>query len=292
MNNIRLRLPEVVVPGKRLGRHINHDIRSARYLVAETSNPASASWDSRIDILDQGNLGSCTGNATTGELGTEPFFDTLPKGTTLDESFAVTVYESATRLDSYPGQYKPDDTGSDGLSAAKAAQKLGMANGYLHAVSLAGLHTMIQSGPFAVGVSWHSDMDNPDSNGVVKVGGKVRGGHELCVVAYDSGSNLWKIRNSWGSSWAKDGYCFWSDDDMAKLLAEQGDATQLTPLNQPAPTPTPTPTPPAPQPTDPAFVAWMRDVDAQFTAFDAHPWSRGKRDKLRAAVNAWKIEVS
>jgi hypothetical protein len=242
-NSLRLRLPEVVVPGKRLGRHVAHDPRSLRYLVAETSTPASASWDSRIPILDQGNLGSCTGNATVGELGTEPFFDTVPKGVKLDEAFAVKIYSLATQLDDYPGQYPPNDDGSDGLSAAKAAQQDGLASGYVHAISLAGLHAMIQSGPFAVGVSWYSDMDNPSSQGVVKVGGQVRGGHELCVVGYDSSSNLWKVRNSWGPSWAKGGYCFWSDDDMARLLADQGDATQLVAITQPAPTPTPPPAP-------------------------------------------------
>jgi len=245
MGHVRVELPELVVKGKRLGRHINHDPRSLAYLVAEESSPASVSWDARIPILDQGNVGSCTGNATTGELGTGPFFDALEPRVQkiLNESYAVDVYELATQLDPYPGTYPPTDTGSDGLSAAKAAVQLGDAVGYVHAVSIAGMHAMIQTGPFAIGMSWRSGCDTPDSNGVVKYAGRVRGGHEVCAVAYDSSSNLWKIRNSWSDSWGKDGYFYVSDADMVKILADSGDATQLVPLTAPAPVPTPVPTP-------------------------------------------------
>src|SRR5206468_2880939 len=121
--------------------------------------------------------------------------------------------------------------------------------GYTHATSLGACYTMITKGPFAVGVSWYDGMDNPTSEGVVHATGQVRGGHEFEILNYNASTGLWEAVNSWGDSWAKGGHFYIPDADLARLLAEQGDATQLTPVNVPAPVPTPTPVPPIPTPT-------------------------------------------
>jgi hypothetical protein len=207
----------------------------------------------------------------TGLLGTAPLYPTVPAGVVLDEAFAVKIYSLATQLDTYPGQYPPDDTGSDGLSGAKAVQQDHLASGYVHAVSLAGLHSMIQAGPFAVGVSWYSGMDNPGSNGLVSVSGTVRGGHEFAVIGYDSSANLWEAVNSWSDSWGKSGHFFITDNDMARLLSEQGDATQLVPVTAPAPVPTP---PATGLPAD--VVSWAQRTST------ARGWCVSKRDKAAA----------
>lgn len=289
----RMRIPEVVVPGKRLGRHLEHDPRSLAYVVPE-GKPQTTTWKRIAPILDQGNLGSCVGNAMTGLLGSDVLYDTVPKSISLDEAFAVKLYSLATQLDEYPGQYPPDDSGSSGLGGAKAVKQDNLASGYTHATSLAGCWTMIAAGPFAVGFSWYSGMDNPTSEGVVSATGTVRGGHEFEVLNYDAGKGLWECVNSWGDGWGKGGHFFIPDADFARLLAEQGDATQLAPVTQPAPTPTPpqptpTPTPPAPQPTDQAYVAWLAGVDAVYQSWRSHP-IRDRR-KLEGAIEAWKKTV-
>ena len=284
MNNLKLRLPEVVVPGKRLGRSVNHDLRSARYLVPESA-PATTTWKRVTPILDQGNLGSCVGNAFTGVLGSDVYFDTVPKATTLDEPFAVKLYSLATQLDSYAGTYPPTDTGSDGLSGAKAVQKDQLASGYVHATSLAACYTLIKNGPFAVGFSWHAGMDTPTSEGVVHATGAVRGGHEFEILNYNASTGLWEAVNSWGDSWAKGGHFFIPDEDFTTLLAEQGDATQLTPVNQPAPTPTPVPTPPAPTPTptDGVTLTFTADQAEAIDMWADNRWGRG----AKGARDAW-----
>ena len=49
-----------------LGRHINHDPESRRYAYPETDRVLqSVRWPRRTPVLDQGNLGSCTGNAVS-----------------------------------------------------------------------------------------------------------------------------------------------------------------------------------------------------------------------------------
>jgi hypothetical protein len=56
----------------RLGRHVNHDSRNYAYALPVLPKAAiqTVHWQRAIPILDQGQLGSCTGNAGTGFLGT------------------------------------------------------------------------------------------------------------------------------------------------------------------------------------------------------------------------------
>jgi hypothetical protein len=107
-----LLIPEVVRPGMRLGRHVRHDPRSVAYRVARTATPETVIWERKIPILDQGDLGSCTGNATVGVLGTEPYFSLLSadQQASLSEDLAVAIYSGGTQRDTFPGVYPPEDT--------------------------------------------------------------------------------------------------------------------------------------------------------------------------------------
>lgn len=228
-----------------LGRVVNHDARSLAYLVAETTTPTSASWSRRVPVLDQGNIGSCTGNATVGVLGTDPFYSTVKIA--LDESEALAIYSAAEVIDG-DGPYPPNDNGSSGLSVAKAAKNAGLISGYQHITSVAAAQTAIVTGPFIVGSDWYTGMDNPTATGLVQATGTVRGGHEYECYAYDAAADMWHFYNSWGTSYGDEGTFCYSSATFAKLLKADGDATTFVPLTQPAPTPTPVPTP-APTPT-------------------------------------------
>lgn len=290
------RIPERVVPGKPLGRHVNHDSRSLNYLVPEIPKKAVATalWERRTPILDQGNLGSCTGNAACGSLGTDPFFGSLTgkiaAGLKLDENEAVALYSAATKLDSAPGSYPPDDTGSDGLSVAKAAKNAGLISAYLHITSVAAAQNAIQTGPFIVGTNWYEGMDNPDSTGLVKPTGAVRGGHEYLCVGYDADKDLWHFDNSWGTSYGVDGTFCYSSATFKKLLAEQGDATVFVPLAAAPfpPNPTPTPVPPAGASVvvdDPALVTKIESLAAH-NGTSAHDYLANRLRHL------WHIKAS
>lgn len=276
---------EIVVEGKPLGRSVFHDSRSKAY-AAEESDPATlvkVDWADSV-LLDQGDLGSCTGNATVGNLGTVPFLTTLPADTSLDEVLAVKVYSLATSLDSYSGQYPPTDTGSDGLSAAKAAKQFGLISGYTHALSLNAALTALQSGPVITGVDWYQGFDNPDANGLVKISGQVRGGHEFVVTGFDPATNLVKARNSWGPSFGQNGFFYFSTSDWQTLLNNQGDVTIFTPLTAPAPTPTPVPTPtptPIPGPSVDDAALWGK---IRSWALASHT---GSNKAAATAVKAW-----
>jgi hypothetical protein len=245
------RIPESHIVGHegapgRLGRHVNHDPRSLAYQVRADVVLRTVLWPRHIDVLDQGDLGSCTGNAATGALGTDPLWDALqtPQRIKLDETEAVALYSAATALDPYAGTYPPTDTGSDGVSVAKATQKAGLISGYLHATSIAAMNTALQTGPVIVGVNWYEGFDSPDSTGLVKISGSVRGGHEFEVLGYDVLTDTYTAVNSWGAGWGVLGRFRFTGATMTRLLAEDGDCTQLLPLSASPPVPTPTPPPP------------------------------------------------
>jgi hypothetical protein len=270
-------LEAFVVHSFALGRHVEHDPRSLGFAhgVLPKSAIKSVDWTRRAPILDQGQLGSCTGNAGTGLLGTDSVSAKASATVTitaagaaashglftagahaLDETFAVALYSLATLLDGIPGQYPPDDTGSSGIGVAKALKALGLASGYTHGFSLQALQSALQSGPVLIGIEWLNSMFSPGADGTIPVdrSSGVAGGHELCLSAYDQTAGRYRLDNSWGTSWGVAGSGWLSEADLSWLLSQQGDVTVPALAVAPTPTPTPVPVPPPPG-ADPADVA-------------------------------------
>ena len=268
---IQIHIDEQPVEGKRLGRHVNHDERSRLYAFsAPKANVIVTTTHARISpVLDQGSLGSCTGNALVGALGTAPDFAALPTNhPTLDESLAVKVYSAATKVDSASGEYPPTDTGSDGLSVAKVAKSLGLISGYLHTFTLNDALNALMTQPVIIGVNWYAGFDNPDTTGLVRVSGAVRGGHEFELIGVDAEAKTVTAVNSWGTGWGVNGCFSFSWDDLDRLLSEQGDVIMLIPLTAPAPS----------ADVDPVFAKVL------ITWLNSSPWLY---KKIRVAAQVW-----
>jgi hypothetical protein len=205
-----------------LGRHIEHDPVSLQFPAARAAALVSVKHERKCAPFDQGQLGSCTGNAMAGLLMTLPYF--VP-GRVLDEKTAVSLYEAATRLDKVPGHYPPTDTGSSGLAVMKAAKQSGYIKAYHHAFGLQHALAALVLSPVIVGVNWYEGFDTPDSDGLVKISGTVRGGHEFEVLELDVENQTVTACNSWGTGWGKNGYFTFSWSDFDRLLKEKGDVT-------------------------------------------------------------------
>jgi len=222
------RFTEIEHDGMRLGRNLWLDGRSLSFMI-ENSAPAmghqlqTTMWERALPILDQGKLGSCTGNAGTGALGTQPFFDAVgssvlpPADDALGaEGFAVQLYEDATVADGYPGQYPPDDTGSSGLAICKVLKSRGTITGYRFARSAHGFLQLLQRGPVLQGMPWYDAFFSPDSGGFIDANAawastRLAGGHEVEAVGVeidevDAFDSVITYANSWGTGWGDSGY--------------------------------------------------------------------------------------
>lgn len=210
-----------------LGRHIEHDERSKKFPVARLATPpTSSNFPRHCPPFDQGNLGSCTGNAMAGVLMTDPLWTT---GRLLTESDAVRLYSEATYLDQIRGSYPPDDTGSSGLAVAKAAKKEGWISGYQHAFGLDHLLHGLSQKPGLLGMYWYTSFDSPLPTGEcpLSANATVRGGHEVEMFRLDMERQQVWCYQSWGLTWGGLGNgTFWfSFNTLTRLLAEHGDAT-------------------------------------------------------------------
>ncbi len=256
MTDVRY-IPERIVEGKRLGRH-EHVAENMAAVPFEGPRQAvqSVTWARKIPILDQGDVGSCTGNAMTGALGTENIYDSLPSShPALNESEALNLYSAAETIDG-DGPYPPNDNGSTGPSVAKAAQNAGFVSGYKHYTDLDSALQALMLGPVIIGINWYDSFDTPASDGTVSIapGATVRGGHEIVARIVDAENSMIGLDNSWGTSWGVDGSFKMSYATYTQLLSEGGDCTSFTDL-----TPTPVPPTPTPSPKKPSW--WTEFID-------------------------------
>lgn len=204
-----------------LGRKVNHDPRSWAFQAPVATSHQPVSHAHFGPVLDQGQVGSCTGNAMAQALNTAPFHKRGSR--LLTEADAVSIYADATKIDGSPGEYPAEDTGSDGLSVCKVAKARGLITSYSHAFSFEQAIGALQLQPVLFGTAWHQSMFQPDGKGFVHPDGNVAGGHEILAIA-DTGDHL-VFLNSWGKQWGRNGRFFLSYEDFRALLAEQGDVT-------------------------------------------------------------------
>lgn len=222
------RIDEDVHEGMRLGRHLRLDARSLAHMVENDVQAMSATplrnqqWDRPLVILDQGTLGSCTGMAGTGALGTQPFYDKVgrnvlppPNDDDACEQFAVQLYSDATKVDPFPGSYPPEDTGSSGLAICEVLTARGTIRGYTWARTAYGFLALLQSGPVLQGMPWHEAFFHPNSDGFIDSdpnwpSSRIAGGHEVEAIAVeldtsDAFNSVITYANSWGTSWGDGG---------------------------------------------------------------------------------------
>jgi hypothetical protein len=210
------------VQGRRLGRHIEHDPRSWAFPAPMASTIVTVRHERLVPIFDQGQLGSCTGNAAVGCISTRPFDH---EG---NEQQAVEIYQAATHLDHIKGIYPPDDTGSTGLAVMKAMREKGWIQSYGHAFGLDHTLRALVLRPGITGMAWRQGCDEPSSQGIVRYVGGIRGGHEVELVGVDVTAKLVWFVNSWGKAWGKDGTFAMSWEDYGTALRDHGDATFAT----------------------------------------------------------------
>lgn len=185
-------------------------------------------------VLDQGNTGTCEGNAWTGWLADAPVFH--PGITALDdpttgEEYARQLYFDATHDTTL-------EQGAYTRQILKVLVQRRLIGAYHRAVSVEEVITAILTlGPVCFGSDWYASMDDVVYEygnayiGVDEASG-VRGGHEYVLDAIDlappEGPPYARLHNSWSDQWAHEGTARVSIDDLHVLFV--GDAFICTEL--------------------------------------------------------------
>ena len=187
-------------------------------------------------IEDQGNLGSCVAHAATSAI---EFLERRTATADVNRS-RLFVYYGARDIE---GTIK-EDAGCEIRDAFKVLNKLGApdevlwpynhrkwrtkpstvayANGALARLfkyqrvpvkTLAIKQVLAQSLPVVIGIWLFAgfESDAVAASGVVPMptyGEENIGGHAMLVVGYDDARQAFLVRNSWGTSWGQQGYCW------------------------------------------------------------------------------------
>lgn len=174
--------------------------------------------------LDQGRQGACVGYGWTAELMAKPY---AVRG--CGQATAVPLYYGCQRVDQFAGGEYPGASPIASGTTVEAGAQLLTAAGHYHEyrwarreqdIALAVGHV----GPVVIGVDWYEGMEDPGQDGFIHKTGEILGGHCTLVYGFKALAGYYKIQNSWGADWGIDGCCYLSRDDMAALLADQGEA--------------------------------------------------------------------
>lgn len=93
---------------------------------------------------------------------------------------------------------------------AKIVARWGKVSTYARVESVPQMRESIHlHGPLLIGVICFEGIFNPTENGVIpvpKTGAREMGGHAMLIVGYDDNLKAFRVRNSWGATWADNGY--------------------------------------------------------------------------------------
>lgn len=223
-----------------LGRLLDPETPRAAALYpvrAASTERVRRAWSQDGVWLDQGSTGTCVAGAFGHRRADGPV-----RVSGIDEAWREKFYLAASAR--YWGS--PDETLEKGTSAHSACEEL-LARGAIDRFEWIGnwnaaaedlRYALLELGPVCVGSNWYDSMYSP-----VEVGGQfymrinysstVRGGHEFVINKVDldpeDGSEpYYRMKNSWGQGWAKNGTARFRVADLERLIFEGwGDAVLI-----------------------------------------------------------------
>lgn len=195
------------------------DLLSFNYMVADLPNFADGRTKDFVRrtknvFLDQGREGACTGFGGENVMALGPH-----RLDTANNEQARQIYYEARRQDEFPGEAYE---GSSVNGAMKAMRVMGLIKDWHWCLSLAEIdHALSYVGAVEAGSPWYSNMFTPDANGFLHPTGSVVGGHAWAISGrrrMPSGRIRYRMENSWGQDWGREGAAWLWAEDLETLL--------------------------------------------------------------------------
>lgn len=171
-------------------------------------------------VLNQGATGTCVGHAWRQWLSSALM---MTKG----GPDAFTLYRDACLRDPWAENDAGDvQFGTSVRAGAQALQSRGHITQYLWSWSAFELMNwlLLRQGVIVLGTNWYVGMLTPDRSGVIHPTGRVVGGHAYVLCGVNRPRGLFRIVNSWGTSWGEGGRAWMTGEDLQRLLDEDGEA--------------------------------------------------------------------
>ncbi len=217
----------------------NHDPRSLQFGIADlvtAVEPKVRHWVPGA-TLDQGAEGACVGFGWTGDLLASP----KPHKITPDvgNKFAQASYKEMQKNDEWQGE---NYSGTSVLAGAKNMQSRKYIESYRWAFGIEQVRdALIAEGPVVIGIRWYESMYYTRPSGLVEVSGRLVGGHCILLTGYHPAARIrgedwnaryevYRWRNSWGKEYGNNGSAYIKAEDLASLLAGDGEA--CVPINR------------------------------------------------------------
>jgi len=205
-----------------LGRLYIKDERDNKYLIQDKLKLPKTiitkkEWDDNIWWGNQGNTPQCVGYAWAHWICDGP----VTHSGTLPIIQPSLIYRESQKVDEWPGE-KYDGTSVRG--GAKYLKTTGKISSYLWGFNINTLiNTVLSVGPVVVGTNWYYNMFFPDKNGLIRLSGRIVGGHAYVINGVDTVKKQFRIKNSWGNTWGILGHAYISFSDMTRLIKENGE---------------------------------------------------------------------
>jgi hypothetical protein len=199
----------------------NPDERSRLHLVSAAESTRNHRYWRTGPILDQQSEGACVGHGVVGAIVSSPIRVALPH----PQQTAFGMYYGSRRIDQWPGE---DYSGTSVNAGMKLARELGLISEWEWADGIARLrNTVLEEGCVVTGMDFDARMEDPDSQGLVDIGGGVLGGHCMFITGYSRRrafdrytGPVFQLANSWGPGWGRRGYLYMREADVEVKFAE------------------------------------------------------------------------